>query len=98
MTEQVPYAAFAEHIGSTFTIYYNAEATLQVHLASATELQAPTPEGHSFQLIFQSHQREYLPQGSFRFSHPALGEQQIFIVPIGPNAQGMRYEAIFNYV
>ncbi len=98
MTEQLQYATFAEQLGSAFTIYYGADATLEVHLVSATEQRAPTAAGHAFQLIFQSDVHEHLPQGSFLFGHPVLGEQQIFIVPIGPNAQGMRYEAIFNYV
>lgn len=98
MTEQLMCADFAAQIGSTFTIHYSGDAALEVHLTEAVELRAPTNAGHSFQLIFQSDRREYLPQGSFLFRHPVLGEQQIFIVPIGPTEQGMRYQAIFNYV
>lgn len=39
----------------------------------------------------------YAPQGTYRLSHPQLGEQELFVVPMGP-APGtcMRYEIIFN--
>jgi len=39
----------------------------------------------------------FLPQAIYTFEHDQLGTLQIFIVPIGPAAdgQGMRYEAIF---
>jgi hypothetical protein len=36
-----------------------------------------------------------LPQGIQRLSHAELGELDLFLVPIGPDAQGMRYEAAF---
>jgi hypothetical protein len=98
MTEQLHCADFAAHVGSVFAIHYGADAALEVYLVGAAELRAPTPGGHAFQLIFQSDRQAYLPQGSYLVRHAALGDQQIFIVPIGPNEQGMRYEAIFSYL
>lgn len=39
----------------------------------------------------------YAPQGTYRLAHPELGEQELFVVPMGP-ARGTRmcYEVIFN--
>lgn len=39
----------------------------------------------------------YAPQGTYRLTHPQLGEQELFVVPMGP-ARGtpMCYEVIFN--
>lgn len=39
----------------------------------------------------------YAPQGTYRLAHPELGDQELFVVPMGP-APGtrMRYEVIFN--
>ncbi|MFN7117495.1 MAG: DUF6916 family protein [Saprospiraceae bacterium] len=28
--------------------------------------------------------------------HPNIGELYIFLVPLGPDAEGMRYEAVFT--
>ena len=40
--------------------------------------------------------RLWEPQGTFVYDHPAHGELELFTVPIGPDAQGMRYEINFN--
>lgn len=41
--------------------------------------------------------RGHAAQGIYRLRHDALGEQELFIVPIGPSEAGpMRYEVIFN--
>ncbi|MEY2935557.1 MAG: hypothetical protein RL033_6306 [Pseudomonadota bacterium] len=41
--------------------------------------------------------KAYAPQGIYRLLHPDLGEQELFVVPMGP-ARGapMCYEVIFN--
>ena len=38
----------------------------------------------------------YLPQRTYRLEHEALGELEIFIVPVGKGKDGFRYEAIFS--
>lgn len=39
----------------------------------------------------------YAPQGTYRLSHPQLGEQELFVVPMGPTpGSRMSYEIIFN--
>ncbi len=35
-------------------------------------------------------------QGMVRLAHPELGELELFLVPIGPDSVGMRYEITFN--
>jgi hypothetical protein len=37
-----------------------------------------------------------LPQQIRRVEHPSLGSMEIFLVPIGPDASGMQYEAVFG--
>ncbi|MHC5109346.1 MAG: DUF6916 family protein [Planctomycetota bacterium] len=37
-----------------------------------------------------------LPQQIYRIEHEILGQMDSFIVPLGPDAKGMRYEAVFN--
>ena len=40
--------------------------------------------------------RRFLPQGTYPMEHETLGRLEVFLVPLGPDAQGMRYEAVFN--
>ena len=49
-----------------------------------------------FALLFHGPAAPILPQAMYRFEHPALPPLDIFIVPIGPEGDAMRYEAIFS--
>lgn len=49
-----------------------------------------------FSLLFRAATRELqLPQQIHPLEHPQLGRLELFMVPLGPDATGMRYEAIF---
>ena len=49
-----------------------------------------------FSLYFQGPAEPHLPQQLYAFNHDQMGEFNIFIVPIGKNDAGFRYEAVFN--
>lgn len=58
-----------------------------------------------FSLIFNGPSEMLLPQKLYAVSHDTLGENQIFLVPIGEKAEGegenrkivgYRYQAVFN--
>ena len=58
---------------------------------------APTTlVGQPFSLVFVGPARFVLPQQTYRVEHDSLGELDLFLVPIGPNGGGMRYEAVFT--
>lgn len=38
----------------------------------------------------------YAPQGTYLVEHEQLGAHDLFIVPLGPDQNGMRYEVIFT--
>jgi len=49
-----------------------------------------------FSLLFRGPREGFLPQRTYRVEHVALGTLDIFIVPIGLDPSGYRYEAVFN--
>jgi SAM-dependent methyltransferase len=49
-----------------------------------------------FRLIFHGPPAPVRAQGIVPLVHAELGRIEIFVVPIGPDANGMRYEAIFT--
>lgn len=56
------------------------------------------PEGQErlqFSLVFRGPAAPGLAQGIHRLTHAELGELDLFLVPLGPDAEGMRYEAAF---
>ena len=50
-----------------------------------------------FSLIFQGPGDRMVDQGCYALNHDTMGENQIFLVPIGKDEEkGYRYEAVFN--
>ena len=51
----------------------------------------------AFSLLIRADMTEHFwPQGTYTLRHQALGEFELFMVPIGPDAEGMRYQISFN--
>lgn len=92
---------FESYLNQTFHVIYGNDERLPVTLADvAPSKYAPpdnTPNGwQPFSILFQSTITDYLRQSTYRVEHPEFGSHALFLVPIGPNEHGMRYEAVFN--
>ena len=59
--------------------------------AVSNEPGGPGPEGQDrmqFSLLFRGPSEPLLPQGTYVVTHDAIGEQHLFLVPIGRDAEG----------
>ena len=56
------------------------------------------PKREPFLLVFRGPSDAPLPEGIHQFRHPALGDQEIYIIPLGPLGQtdAFFYQAVFN--
>ena len=79
-------------IGSRFAVNGIADV---LELLEVNRLQSPSSRVQSFSLLFTSRSHRLL-QDTFRVVHADLGELEIFLVPIQPDARGALYEAVFN--
>lgn len=93
-------AGFAPLVGTTFSLALAAPWDLRLELAEAVALSSQTSFAGAlrtpFRLIFRGPTQPVHPQATLPLDHPQLGRLEIFLVPIGPDAVGMRYEAIFT--
>ena len=102
MLETLTKTTFADCLGSKFRLHYGAANPLDVELIEATGFPArPDQAGgpvrrEPFSIVFRGPRAVVLPQRIYRLEHDTLGTLEIFLVPIGPDETGMRYEAIFN--
>jgi hypothetical protein len=95
---ELTHATFAEELGSPFQLDWGAAKPLKLELVEATEL-APASVGMRrtpFSLLFRGPRQPVLPQKIYPLDHNRLGRLEIFIVPLGPDGEGMRYEAVFT--
>jgi hypothetical protein len=92
-------ADFVPLVGHAFHIALADADPIPLTLVSATEVGAArSPEARRpFSLIFLGPEsNHYLRQGVYRLAQPQMEGLDLFIVPIGPQAGRMQYEAIFT--
>jgi hypothetical protein len=88
---------FAATVDTPYALDLGGTGSIEVVLRSATPASA-TPTGaprEPFSLLFVGPPDPVLPQATYLLGHPALGELPIFLVPVGRDADGARYEAVF---
>ena len=97
MLQNSTYEVFAKLVNQKFSLVYDS-GRLAVELIECKTLNAQAQDGQRepFSLIFRGPAGPLLPQRIYTFDFGELGCSDIFIVPIGPDAAGMRYEAVFN--
>jgi len=91
-------ATFRPHVDEIFTIRLG-DASIELRLARVTEPAMSAPRGvreNPFTLYFIGPTAPVLPQRIYTFEHDAFEPFSIFIVPIGLESGGVRYQAIFN--
>jgi hypothetical protein len=112
MIETFTPAGFAARLGETFRIHPPGldQAPLEACLVDVAPAPGTVREGPPvsqsapgnavwrtpFAIVLRGPHTPVLPQRTYELSHPALGTFGLFLVPIGPDATGMRYEAVFG--
>lgn len=102
MLERLTIDTFSPLLGDAFTLHMDATRTMATELTEVTDLshngQPMQPDGPRtpFSIVFRSASNVVLPQGIYRLEHASLGSFEPFLVTIGPDAGGMRYEAVFT--
>jgi hypothetical protein len=100
MLESLTKEVFEARLGERFEIALASGEALQLTLLQVQEAMAGglgSPHRTPFSLFFRGGSpTHHLPQRIYDLRHPVLGTLSIFIVPIGPDAEAMRYEAVFT--
>ena len=99
MLDKLRCTDFVPLVGEAFRVARDGLEPLSLTLVSATEIGAPrSPEQRQpFSLLFLGPEsRQYLLQGTYHLEHGRLPGLELFIVPLGPQAGRMQYEAIFT--
>ncbi len=91
-------ADFQPLLNTEFSIVSNGAKAHSIELVEVKALSAKSAENQrsAFSLIFRGQNSEVPLQSIYILEHAQLGQLEIFLVPIGPDQQGMRYEAVFT--
>ena len=98
--QDVTFAQWRELVPHRFQVR-NGSETVELELAEAVLSHADSPAfattgWESFSLFFLGPAQPSLPQGLYPMKSDRTGDFDLFIVPLGPAAGAMRYQAVFN--
>lgn len=96
MLDKLTAEDFGPYVGHPFTVG-EVDHSVPLELVDVTASRIGASGARpSFSLVFRGTPVSALPQGVHRVVHPMFGVLGVFLVPLGSDGQGMRYEAIFN--
>ena len=85
---------FEAHLHSAFDMTAGG-ATTPLELIAVARLPQPAVTRQPFSLLFRGG-TTVRPQGIYHLSRVGVGSFEVFLVPIGKDDSGVRYEAIFS--
>ena len=95
MLDTLTKESWSAYLGGSFELVGNGRGTMV--LAEVTGLGHGAPGRRDpYSLVFRGPASPILPQRIYRLRHEHMGDLELFLVPIGPDGEGMRYEAIFT--
>jgi hypothetical protein len=99
MLDQVTIEQFEPLVGSSFWVElpngHKVELRL-VRAAKVMESEAARLPRHPFSLYFVGSRSLLLPQQIYHLTHPEMEAMDLFLVPVGQDAQTYQYEAVFT--
>ena len=95
MLKDWTHGLFAKNLNTNFVIQHPHWGSVTVELVGVSDLRE-TPRQRMFSLVFRGPLEQPLEQGLLPMTHESMGTDSLFLVPIAREADGFRYEAIFN--
>ena len=90
---------FQPRVGEPFRVIVDEKWEMPTRLSEVSvwgHEEAKTRQRHPFSLIFHARPDAVIPQAIYRIENANLEPFEAFLVPIGPDEGGMRYEAVFT--
>jgi hypothetical protein len=97
----ITFDMFEGRVGESFELSVADGPAMRTELVEAVETTEPGGTGPAgqhrtqFSLVFRGPLEPALPQATYGLEHAELGHLDLFLVPIGPDGAGMRYQAVF---
>ena len=97
MLDSLTKESWQPHLEQTFQATLPSGETLTLQLIEVSGLgEKPGAQREPFSLLFRGPSQPLLEQSIAELEHESLGRLALFLVPLGPDDRGMRYEAIFT--
>jgi hypothetical protein len=89
---------FSKHVKTRFRVTGDEPLELELEEVKGYSVRPNEQSGmERFSIYFRGPGERSLPQKIYSIEHDAMGTLELFLVPIGKDEKGMKYEAVFNY-
>jgi hypothetical protein len=91
--------SFSRHLNTQFRVIVESAEPVKLSLVEVAVRKSEPHEQagmERFSTFFYGPAKFLLPQKTYDLVHPEMGEMQLFLVPIGEEPKGIKYEAVFN--
>lgn len=95
MADTLQYETLLKYLNTKFSISLDDSSTVETELVKVGERDL-SPKQERFSILFEGPLVPGVTQGTYSFTHEAIGTFLLFIVPIEQDSKGIRYEAVFN--
>jgi hypothetical protein len=96
VAERLTVQVFTPHVDTEFALEADG-GSYPLRLTEATAYGvASSGDSQPFELLFEGPRDPVLPQSTYRLNHPGTGPLDVFLVPVGHNAECTRYQAVFG--
>jgi len=95
MEASLTHAEFNQNAMTKFRVPLDEGRVVELELVEVSELKLH-PRQEEFSVEFRGPLDAFLGQGVRNFEHDAMGNFELFIVPVEQDAEGFYYEAVFN--
>jgi uncharacterized protein DUF6916 len=86
---------FEENLNTRFWLLNEGSEPYAMDLVEVTNGHS-TPRQEQFALHFRGDRNQIFPQHIYPMKHDAIGDFDLFLVPVGRGETGTFYEAVFN--
>ncbi len=97
MLDNLTAATLAEQLNTKFRLQLPSSDVLELELIKVEDFES-SPRQERFSILFRGPLDPALWQGMYKMDHDQLGTFDLFIVALGREEDGMRYEAVFNRI
>ncbi len=95
MPQNLTRDAFAENLNTSFQLQHQEMGLIELQLTDVSELKT-TPHQQMYSIIMRGPLGTPLEQGLYKMEHAQIGAFDLFLVPVAKEADGFRYQAVFN--
>jgi hypothetical protein len=95
MLEKINPTMLAEYVGASFEVVDDPARTFTLTLSGVVE-HVKTEQEETFSLFFHGPPDPFMPQAIHKLKNERMGEVSLFLVPVGQDREGFRYESVFN--